>query len=103
MMKFAVLLLLLSVFAICGESKTQSVFSSPLKSKINTKVATISASAPVALPDGAKLAIGAGGIYAAFLYYGTLQEAVFRYEASDGTKFKAAWFLQLLGMDLREL
>ena len=49
------------------------------------------------LPDAAKLIIGAGGIYAAFLYYGTLQEDVFHYVASDGTKFKAAWFLQTLG------
>ena len=49
------------------------------------------------LPDAAKLIIGAGGIYAAFLYYGTLQEAVFHYVAPDGTKFKAAWFLQTLG------
>ena len=46
------------------------------------------------LPDAAKLIIGAGGIYAAFLYYGTLQEDVFHYVAADGSKFKAAWFLQ---------
>jgi UDP-galactose transporter B1 len=48
------------------------------------------------LPDAIKLLIGAGGIYAAFLYYGSLQEDVFRYEASDGTSFKQAWFLQVL-------
>jgi len=41
-----------------------------------------------------KLIIGAGGIYGAFLYYGTLQEDVFHYKAADGTSFKAAWFLQ---------
>lgn len=51
-----------------------------------------------ALPDAAKLVIGAGGIYAAFLYYGTLQEDVFHYVAADGSKFKAAWFLQTLGI-----
>ena len=51
----------------------------------------------VQLPDAAKLVIGAGGIYAAFLYYGTLQEDVFHYVAADGSKFKAAWFLQTLG------
>eukprot|EP01035_Chromulina_nebulosa_P010705 gene10705-14366_t len=50
----------------------------------------------VALPQSLKLIIGAGGIYAAFLYYGTLQEDVFHYVAADGTKFKAAWFLQAL-------
>lgn len=49
------------------------------------------------LPDAVKLIIGAGGIYAAFLYYGTLQEDVFHYVAADGSKFKAAWFLQTLG------
>lgn len=53
--------------------------------------------APVQIPQSAKLIIGAGGIYAAFLYYGTLQEDVFHYVAADGTKFKAAWFLQFLG------
>ena len=49
------------------------------------------------IPDAVKLIIGAGGIYAAFLYYGTLQEDVFHYIAADGSKFKAAWFLQTLG------
>lgn len=48
------------------------------------------------LPDGAKLLIGAGGIYAAFLYYGSLQEDVFRYTSADGASFKQAWFLQVL-------
>lgn len=49
------------------------------------------------LPDSAKLMIGAGGIYAAFLYYGSLQEDVFRYISPvDGTSFKQAWFLQVL-------
>jgi UDP-galactose transporter B1 len=48
------------------------------------------------LPDSLKLIIGAGGIYAAFLYYGSLQEDVFRYTAADGSTFKHAWFLQVL-------
>lgn len=48
------------------------------------------------LPDSVKLLIGAGGIYAAFLYYGSLQEDVFRYTAEDGSSFKQAWFLQVL-------
>jgi UDP-galactose transporter B1 len=50
----------------------------------------------VGIPDSAKLLIGAGGIYAAFLYYGSLQEDVFRFVAPDGTSFKQAWFLQVL-------
>lgn len=48
------------------------------------------------LPDGVKLLIGAGGIYAAFLYYGSLQEDVFKYVSADGSSFKQAWFLQVL-------
>lgn len=48
------------------------------------------------LPDNVKLLIGAGGIYAAFLYYGSLQEDVFNYKAQDGSKFHQAWFLQVL-------
>lgn len=43
-----------------------------------------------------KLLIGAGGIYAAFLYYGSLQEDVFRYTAKDGTQFNQAWLLQVI-------
>mmetsp|Transcript_8496 Transcript_8496/g.17205 ORF Transcript_8496/g.17205 Transcript_8496/m.17205 type:complete len:390 (+) Transcript_8496:55-1224(+) len=48
------------------------------------------------IPDSIKLIIGAGGIYSAFLYYGSLQEDVFRYTSPDGTSFKQAWFLQVL-------
>ncbi|CAJ1964331.1 unnamed protein product [Cylindrotheca closterium] len=48
------------------------------------------------LPDNVKLLIGAGGIYASFLYYGSLQEDVFNYEAQDGVRFTQAWFLQVL-------
>lgn len=61
-----------------------------------TASATMSEPKPAGLPDTVKLLIGAGGIYAAFLYYGSLQEDVFRYEAADGTSFKQAWFLQVL-------
>jgi len=53
--------------------------------------------AKAGLPDSVKLLIGAGGIYAAFLYYGSLQEDVFRYVSpTDSTKFTQAWFLQVL-------
>jgi UDP-galactose transporter B1 len=48
------------------------------------------------LPPAIKLLIGAGGIYGAFLYYGSLQEDVFRYTAEDGSQFKQAWLLQVL-------
>lgn len=52
----------------------------------------------VKIPSSLKLIIGAGGIYAAFLYYGALQEDVFHYKAANGEKFTQAWFLQALGM-----
>eukprot|EP00559_Dactyliosolen_fragilissimus_P008421 CAMPEP_0184863546 /NCGR_PEP_ID=MMETSP0580-20130426/11556_1 /TAXON_ID=1118495 /ORGANISM="Dactyliosolen fragilissimus" /LENGTH=321 /DNA_ID=CAMNT_0027361939 /DNA_START=265 /DNA_END=1230 /DNA_ORIENTATION=- len=48
------------------------------------------------LPASLKLLIGAGGIYGAFLYYGSLQEDVFRFTSDDGGTFKQAWFLQVL-------
>lgn len=46
--------------------------------------------------DILKLLFGAGGIYASFLYYGTLQEDVFDYVNPKGLKFTHAWFLQVL-------
>ena len=50
----------------------------------------------IGLSDSVKLLIGAGGIYGAFLYYGSLQEDVFRFVSPEGTYFKQAWFLQVL-------
>ena len=47
------------------------------------------AKAAKGLPSGLKLVFGAGGIYAAFLYYGTLQEDVFKYKSADGAKFES--------------
>jgi len=43
-----------------------------------------------------KLAVGVSGIYAAFLYYGSLQEDVLTYTSPNGEKFKYSWFLQIL-------
>eukprot|EP00929_Paragymnodinium_shiwhaense_P110058 TRINITY_DN76771_c0_g1_i1.p2 TRINITY_DN76771_c0_g1~~TRINITY_DN76771_c0_g1_i1.p2 ORF type:complete len:327 (+),score=96.44 TRINITY_DN76771_c0_g1_i1:125-1105(+) len=43
-----------------------------------------------------KLLFGVAGIYASFLYYGSLQEDVLTYKAADGTKFVYSWFLQIL-------
>ena len=65
--------------------------------KVNSKMGNIKSIEKVQLPDSMKLLIGAGGIYGAFLYYGTLQEDVFHYTAKDGTKFNSAWFLQSVG------
>ena len=41
----------------------------------------------------AQLALGAGGIYACYLYYGTLQEDVTSFVNADGEKFDFPWFL----------
>jgi hypothetical protein len=46
--------------------------------------------------DVYKLIFGAGGIYVAFIYYGSLQEDVFNFKAPDGSTFQFAWFLQFL-------
>lgn len=56
---------------------------------------TAVAAVVVSLSESIQLLIGVGGIYAAYLYYGSLQEDVFRYTAADGTHFKQAWFLQV--------
>lgn len=107
-MKFEFLLLLL--LSILGSLATVSAKSAlppivSMASKLDNKVVPgvaegTSAAAPAAavqIPKIVKLLIGAGGIYSAFLYYGTLQEDVFHYTAANGDKFKAAWFLQALG------
>ena len=48
------------------------------------------------MPPAMKLLIGVGGIYAAFMKYGLLQEAVFKYRAADGGQFTQVWFLMVL-------
>eukprot|EP00616_Rhizochromulina_sp_CCMP1243_P018609 CAMPEP_0118976478 /NCGR_PEP_ID=MMETSP1173-20130426/18951_1 /TAXON_ID=1034831 /ORGANISM="Rhizochromulina marina cf, Strain CCMP1243" /LENGTH=337 /DNA_ID=CAMNT_0006926519 /DNA_START=11 /DNA_END=1024 /DNA_ORIENTATION=+ len=42
----------------------------------------------------AKLLFGISGIYAAFMYYGLLQENVTKYTAEDGSRLERTWFLQ---------
>lgn len=70
------------------------------RAKPNADSAVAAPSATYSLPPAVKMIIGAGGIYASFLYYGTLQEEVFAFTAPDGTQFKSAWFLQALGIVL---
>jgi hypothetical protein len=55
---------------------------------MSTTSTSVEKKAAIEIPASVKLIFGAGGIYAAFLYYGTLQEDVFHYKALDGTKFK---------------
>ena len=43
-----------------------------------------------------QLLFGAGGIYIAFLWYGSLQEDVFSFQTIDGSKFTFVWFLQTM-------
>jgi len=93
------IIVFLSLFVdICSAKAVKSPIVKSLNSpKKSTN--TIIASTKIVKPEmskAIKLLIGAGGIYGAFLYYGTLQEDVFDYRAADGSKFKAAWFLQAL-------
>jgi len=81
--------------SISDHSLSSSSSSQGLTRGGSTAAATSTMSEP-GLSSAAKLLIGAGGIYGAFLYYGSLQEDVFRYTASDGSSFKQAWFLQVL-------
>jgi UDP-galactose transporter B1 len=46
--------------------------------------------------DALKFLFGAGGIWCAYLYYGSLQEDVFLFTSESGDKFTQAWFLQFL-------
>lgn len=43
-----------------------------------------------------KLAFAACGVYCCYLYYGSLQEDVFRYVAPDGSRFVFSWTLQVI-------
>jgi len=54
--------------------------------------------APLRNPSKAgQLLVGALGIYGAYLYYGHVQEDLFRYRADDdGNAFTYVWFLQVL-------
>jgi len=49
-----------------------------------------------ALSGNAGLVFGAAGIYAAFAYYGVLQEEVFTFEDKEGNAFTYGWFLQVI-------
>mmetsp|Transcript_25283 Transcript_25283/g.58930 ORF Transcript_25283/g.58930 Transcript_25283/m.58930 type:complete len:324 (+) Transcript_25283:75-1046(+) len=43
-----------------------------------------------------QLLVGAGGIYGAFLYYGSLQEDVLSFKSPSGHSFEYSWFLQVI-------
>jgi hypothetical protein len=76
----------------------QTIHSLPKETIMSASNSPIESKKPAfEIPKTVKLLLGAGGIYAAFLYYGTLQEDVFHYKAEDGSKFTQAWFLQALG------
>jgi hypothetical protein len=93
-----ILLVVVSIFLPTIFAAPKSALAAPLVSMKDSKLpSSPTTNAGFQIPKGLKLLIGAGGIYAAFLYYGTLQEDVFHYKAADGSKFKQAWFLQSLG------
>ena len=83
------LFLLTTSSAFCRPVSPKSKLSnSPLVMASATVEKKDGTSASVEIPNALKLIFGAGGIYASFLYYGTLQEDVFHYKAADGTRFK---------------
>jgi len=90
--------------ALAGPSTSTAVSSSTRSNgKLASSSVVAAAKKPVVvakpafvIPEALKLVIGAGGIYAAFLYYGSLQEDVFHYKSKTGVAFKQVWFLQLL-------
>lgn len=43
-----------------------------------------------------QLLLGSAGIYASFLYYGSLQEDVLTYRSASGEKFNFPWLLQVI-------
>ena len=57
-----------------------------------TTLSTIS----TAQTKAVQLLVGAAGIYAAYLYYGVVQEDLFRYRSSNNAGFTFVWALQVL-------
>ncbi|CAE7350109.1 meigo [Symbiodinium natans] len=47
-------------------------------------------------PDRLKLLKGAVGIYFFFIWYGRIQERIFKFKTSTGRRFTAVWFLQMV-------
>ena len=43
-----------------------------------------------------QLLFGVSGVYISYLYYGFVQEELFRFRSVDGGSFRYAWFLQVL-------
>lgn len=92
MLRFVILLLAYSSTAFCrpsvGKLNSSPIVMSSVSATSTSKKPNGSPVAKIEIPSSLKLLFGAGGIYAAFLYYGTLQEDVFHYKAADGLKFK---------------
>jgi len=53
-------------------------------------------SASITQKECSRLLFGAAGIYGAYLYYGHVQEDLFRYQSEDGQYFRSVWMLQTL-------
>jgi solute carrier family 35 (UDP-galactose transporter), member B1 len=64
------------------------------KNSTNNTTTATAASSPV--NKARQLLVGAAGIYGAYLYYGNVQEDLFRYRSVGGTGFTYVWFLQVL-------
>lgn len=94
--------LLLLLFICLVESKKPSSLKLKSRGELVNRMAkdnrlkNPSKPAIVAVEDSTSilnLLFGAGGIYACYLYYGTLQEEVTSFVSASGEKFKAPWML----------
>jgi solute carrier family 35 (UDP-galactose transporter), member B1 len=61
-----------------------------------TTAATTSTNSRMAQTKAMQLLVGTAGIYSAYLYYGVVQEDLFRYRSISGVGFSYVWSLQVL-------
>jgi len=93
----------------CSSTSTTTTSYTPRCSSFNTNTsqtsrqkehqpnATASATSQLAkVRRTSQLLFGVFGVYAAYLYYGIVQEELFRFRSADGGAFRYAWFLQVM-------
>ena len=93
----------------CSVSQCSSAGSSPCVSRFESKLSPRSkrlyfdenrhhahAGQLAKIRRSGQLLFGVSGVYVAYLYYGFVQEELFRYRSADGGAFRYAWFLQVM-------
>ena len=84
-----------NILPLFRHSPSPPIPDAPLKHTTGT-VTTSSSNTSTAQTKAVQLLIGAAGIYATYLYYGVVQEDLFRYRSSSGVGFSFVWALQVL-------